>query len=103
MKEELLKEIRGFTDRYGILKQMPVKQRKRVIALKWLAERIPPEGCYSEREFNALLNTMHSFGDPATIRREMYDLYLIERDADGSNYRVAEDGPSIEELLQKLG
>lgn len=99
MNEAYLKEIRGYLDREGRLTQLPIKYKKKMIALYYLADRLPPDKRYTEREFNALLNTLHSFGDPATLRRELFDAYQIDRDKDGRNYCLARDRRSLEELL----
>ncbi len=94
-------ELKGYLNADGLLTQLPNKRRKKLLALCWLADRLPAGQTFTEREFNALLNTLHTFGDPATIRREMYDYYLINRDSGGSNYRVNPERPSIEALLDK--
>jgi hypothetical protein len=41
---------------------------------------------YTEKEVNALLNAHHIFGDPATLRREMVGMKLMDRKSDGSAY-----------------
>ena len=102
-QEWLQKELRGFLNADGQLCQLPGKRKKRICALCWLAERIPADGIYTEREFGALLNTLHTFGDPATLRRELFDFYLIDRESDGTRYRLSPNRPSAEELLKKYG
>ena len=99
MEEIIFREIKGFLDAEGKLTQMPGKKRKKLIALYYLSEQIPKEGCYTEREFNVLLNTLHTFGDPATLRREMYDHYLSEREKDCTGYRVNPDRKPFEEWI----
>ena len=95
------KELHGCLDAEGRLILLPVKRKKRILALVWLAERIPSDAVYSEREFNALLNTLHTFGDPATLRRELYDFYLINRSPNGSNYTLNPERPSAEALIEQ--
>lgn len=95
------KELAGCLDAEGRLTMLPSKRRKKLLALAYLAEKIPPEGVYSEREFNRLLNTLHTFGDPATLRRELFDFYQIDRAQDGSEYRVNPERPGAEELLEQ--
>lgn len=101
MDEAYLREIRGYLRPEGLLTQLPTKQKKKLIALCYLADRIPAEQTYSEREFNALLGTLHTFGDPATLRRELFDCYLIDRDPDGRNYRLSPDRPDVSKLMEK--
>ena len=96
-----INELKGCLTPDGRLMRLPAKRRKKLAALAWLADQIPAEGRYSERQFNALLNGLHTFGDPATLRRELYDLYLIDRNADGSDYRVNPERPSLAELIER--
>ena len=56
---------------------------------------------YTEREFNEMLNGLHTFGDAATLRREMYDYFLIDRKQNGSLYAVKKDRLSAEALIEK--
>lgn len=95
------KEISGFLDTQGRLTALPAKKKKKLLALAWLAEHIPPEQEYTEKEFNDLLYTLHTFGDPATLRRELYDFYLIHRETDGRHYRLNPERPSPQELIEK--
>lgn len=94
-------EIRSCIDQEGKLTLLPSRRRKKLIALAYIAGRIPENGIYSEREFNQLLNTLHTFGDPATLRRELYDHYLVDRDPDGSSYRLSPTRPTAEELIDR--
>lgn len=84
----------------GMLTRLPSKKSKRLMALAWLAEHIPPEKEYSEAEFGALLNGLHSFGDSAALRRELCDVGLVSRAPDGSTYRLTPDRPSMSKLLR---
>ena len=97
----MYEEIRGFIDADGRLTALPAKRRKKYLALSYLADRIPPEGRYTEKEFSDLLRTLHTFSDPATLRREMFDCFLIDRDTDGANYRLSPDRPNVETLMEK--
>lgn len=69
--------------------------------LAYLADRIPPDKVYTEREFNELLNTLHTFGDAATLRRELFDYYLVNRSQDGKNYSLNKDRMSAEQLVER--
>ena len=95
-----LKEIKGYFD-HGKLTAYPTKRKKQIVALVWISEHIPADRTYSEREFNELLSELHSFGDPALLRRELFDHYLIERSIEGKEYMLASSRPNIEELLLK--
>ena len=48
-----------------------------------------------------MLNRLHTFGDPAMLRREMFDCRLIDRDPAGSSYWLDPDRPSLEDLCKK--
>ena len=60
-------------------------------ALAYLAEKFQSGRDYSEREVNELLLQWHTFGDPATLRRELYDRGFMDRDPYGRSYRLAEE------------
>ena len=42
-----------------------------------------------------------TFGDPATLRRELYDYFLINRENDGTAYSVNPDRLPAEALIAK--
>ena len=84
-------ELRHLLDRNGRVERWPAKRKTQQILLRYLADRFEPDRRYSEREVNALLNEWHTFDDPATLRRDMYDERLIDRTRDGTQYwRVSE-------------
>ena len=58
----------------------------RISALERIAECFEKGKRYTEREVNEIILQNISFSDYATIRREMYDLKLIDRLSDGSEY-----------------
>lgn len=95
------KEIQAYLDEQGRVKQMPAKRKRKLLMYCYLVEQIPRDVEYSEKEFSQLLNTMHTFGDAATLRREMFDYYLINRSQDGKHYTLNPDRPTIEELISK--
>jgi hypothetical protein len=65
------------------LKIIPAKRSKKLIVLRWLVERFEPGVDYPESEVNALIKRSHE--DFATLRRELYDNYLLDRS--GGIYR----------------
>ncbi len=84
-------EIRNFLDRKGRVDSWPAKRKAQQALLRYLVEHFEPGRRYSEREVNALLNEWHTFDDPATLRRDMYDERLLDRTRDGMQYwRVTE-------------
>ena len=95
------KMIQGYLDADGRVMQMPSKKKKKLYVLSYLADRIPEEQEFTEKEFNELLSNLHTFGDSATLRREMYNLGLINRNENGSQYAVNKDRLSVEKLVEK--
>lgn len=94
-------DIRGYVDERGRLTALPTKRKKKLIALSYLADSIPADTVYTEMQFNELLHTLHTFGDPATLRRELYDYFLINRSKDGSEYSANPGRLSAEALIEK--
>ena len=93
-----LNELNGFIRR-GKLTALPAKRKKKLAALLWITDHTSPKETYTEAGFNALLDALHSFDDPATLRRELCDAGLVERSADGTRYRLDPDRPAPEALM----
>jgi hypothetical protein len=67
-----------------------LKQRKvQLHILRYLATKFLPNRTYREVEVNIVLKNWHAFDDHALLRREMFDLGLLDRELDGSQYRRA--------------
>lgn len=75
-----------FLDDQGRVRQWPVKRAKQLTLLRRMAEAFEPGRRYTEKEVNARLNELHTFGDWALLRRELCDLHLLAREPDGSAY-----------------
>ncbi len=73
----------------GRLKQIPVQRKKKDAVLRHLARRFDPGRAYAEQEVNFLLLEYHK--DYATLRREMVDGRLMERE-NGIYRRIRSDG-----------
>ena len=67
-----------------------------IIALFYLAQFFEAEKAYSEQEVNLLLYQHHTFFDPATLRRELYDFHFLDRSADGRVYTLSSPQPTME-------
>lgn len=85
-------EIINYLDVEGHVKKWPSRQYKKSqhAVLVYLAAKFEVGWKYSEREVNQLLNTHHTFGDPALLRREWIEVQLVLRLRDGSAYWRAE-------------
>jgi hypothetical protein len=83
-------------DAKGRLQQWPGKQSQRIPCLWVLWSRIPARKAFSEHELNQLLKANHQFGDPALLRRELFDNRMVSRTADCREYRRIERRPPPE-------
>lgn len=89
MDPELLpRELRPFVDETGRLTQWPVRQKVQRMAAAYLATRFEPGREYSEREVNQRLLDWHTFGDWALLRRVLFDWGHMDRERDGTRYRL---------------
>lgn len=86
------RELRPFIDESGRLYRWPSRQKVQRMALEALASHFDPEREYAERDVNFLLMEWHTFGDWAMLRRMLVDWRLLEREADGSRYRLRPAG-----------
>jgi len=79
------------------LVRLPNKLSVQRMAMWALWTRFAPEKRYTEREVNAILNAHHTFGDQATLRRELVNMHLLGRKSDCSVYwKVAHPTPEPE-------
>jgi ArsR family transcriptional regulator len=83
------KVLKTFIKR-GRLTQFPAQYKKRLIILGKIVEEFEPGRIYSEQEVNQILVEFHE--DVATLRREMIDHKLMEREA-GRYWRASRDRP----------
>ena len=95
---ELIHILRNFLDGSGKLTTFPAKRKMKLYALLYLAQKIPADTDFTEREINDILLDWHTFADPATLRRELYDYRFLDRSRDGKVYRLAEKQPTPEDL-----
>lgn len=91
-------KLRNFLDTQGRLTSFPAKRKMRMYALLYLARRFEADRAYSERAVNELLYQWHTFGDPATLRRELFDACFLDRSPDGREYRLSPNQPVRETL-----
>ena len=98
--EPFLPELAPFLDGEGRLLFFPAKWRKKRIALWYLAGKMEADRQYTEAEINALLDEWTRFHDPVALRRALYDRRLLNRTADGSSYRKADNIPAFREFMR---
>lgn len=90
--------LRGFLDAEGQVTQFPARRKKQLAVLQYLAGKFAPGRVYTEREVNEVLLAWHTFRNPATLRRELYDFHFLNRTPDGRTYELADPQPTPEEL-----
>ena len=95
---ELTHILRNFLDATGKLTAFPAKRKMKLYALLYLAQKIPADTDFTEREINDILLDWHAFAAPATLRRELYDYHFLDRSRDGKVYRLAEKQPTAADL-----
>ena len=99
--ENNLKELQPFMNEEMQLTAMPAKYKKKLMAYYYLATKLETGKKYPESEINDSLNRWTTFGDPATLRREMYNKHLLNRTNDGNFYWKEEALPVLEEFIAK--
>ena len=75
----------------GRLQQIPRKEKKLLVILRWLATLFEADKRYSEPEINKILTGIHA--DYASLRRYLVSYGFMHRERGGSDYWLApEDG-----------
>ncbi|MCC5639292.1 DUF2087 domain-containing protein [Nostoc sp. CHAB 5844] len=91
-------ELQSYLDAQGRVKEWPSKRNKgkfQRLVLEYLATKFEVGIIYTEKEVNVILNEHHTFGDPALLRREMFERRLINREQDGSAYWCNQQGENV--------
>lgn len=73
-------------DASGRLVRLPNKLSVQQLANWALWTQFEVRRKYTEKQVNAVLNAHHTFGDPATLRRELVNMKLLGRKSDCSEY-----------------
>lgn len=73
----------------GRLTQMPTKEKKWLVVLRWLATKFDPKVRYTEKQVNAILTEIHE--DYATMRRNLVEYGFMRRERGGGDYWLAEE------------
>ena len=73
-------------DEAGRLVRLPNKLSVQQMVAWALWTQFAARRDYTEKEVNAILNAHHTFGDPATLRRELVEMQLLGRESDCSRY-----------------
>ena len=62
----------------GYIKEIPVKQKKKLVLLRWLLQKFEKDRKYREPEVNEILKHHHE--DHTSLRRYLVDFRLMARD-----------------------
>lgn len=73
-------------DTQGRLVRLPNKLSVQRMCMWWLWTHFEVRRHYTEKEVNQVLNAHHTFGDQATLRRELVNMKLLGRKPDCSDY-----------------
>lgn len=82
--------LRRFLDRDARVTTWPSKQKDQQPVLDYLIGKFSLGQDYTEAQVNTLLNTWHTYGNPAYLRRSLVDAGLLQRTPDGARYWRAE-------------
>jgi len=85
-------------DATGRLAHWPLKRSVQRLVLWVLWTRFDGRRVYTEPEVNRVLKAWHTYGDHATLRRELIDHGLMSREDDCSAYRKLAVRPDAEAL-----
>jgi len=88
-----------YLDSDGRVEQWPSHREGKLLVLAYLASKFDPDTIYTEKEVNDLLQQWHTFNDWPLLRRELFDRGFIDRDRDGTNYRLREIPTSLPDLV----
>lgn len=83
-------------DAAGRLVRLPNKLSVQQMAMWWMWTQFAVRRKYSEKDVNQVLNAHHTFGDQATLRRELINMKLMGRKSDCSEYWKEPVRPSTE-------
>lgn len=72
----------------GKIKQLPTKQKKFLVILRWLATLFKPDTMYTEPEVNAILKVVYEF-DYVSLRRDLISMGYLRRERGGGKYWLA--------------
>lgn len=91
-------------DAAGRLVRLPNKLSVQQMAMWWMWTHFAARRKYTEKEVNQVLNAHHTFGDQATLRRELVNMKLLGRKSDCSEYWKEPMRPSadVQEFLRAM-
>lgn len=95
--EEDRKVVKNFTRPSGVIKEIPLQQKKQLVLLRYVLQHIlhalEPGKHYPEKQVNTIFQRFHR--DAAFFRRGLVDLGYLNRYADGSAYWLSEEAVTM--------
>ncbi len=91
---DIEKTLENFLDKDKKLISFPAKRKMKLYSLIYLSTKFKANIKYTEKEVNEIINQNTLFKDPATIRRELYNNFFINRTDNGSEYWLCEIQPT---------
>ena len=85
--EEDQKVLRECTVGYRLI-QIPARQKKWLVVLRWLATLFEPNKLYTEPEINTILKSVYEH-DFVSLRRDLVDFGYLRRERGGGKYWLA--------------
>ncbi|MFS0619182.1 DUF2087 domain-containing protein [Priestia megaterium] len=86
ISEEEIKKVLNIYFKEERLIQIPKKEKKRVIILLYISRKFQKNTYYTEKEVNEILKDV--FEDFVMIRRYLIDYKFLNRNKEGTKYRV---------------
>jgi DNA-binding transcriptional ArsR family regulator len=86
------KVLRDYTFN-GRLKQLPSKQKKLLVVLRWLVTMFEPDRKYTESEVNEIITQVH--GDYAGLRRDLIEFGFMRRERGGGKYWLTPEDEEV--------
>lgn len=88
-EDDRKKTVATYFDNNGALKQIPSKEKKKIIILSEIIRNFHKDSVYTESEVNNILKRIYEEDYP-TIRRALIEYGFMDRSDDCSKYRVKE-------------
>lgn len=83
-------KLDNFLNSERMVHTWPAKRSNQLLVLDHMAASFPRGRMFTEREVNERLNTLHTWGDPCHMRRELVDAGRLKRTEDGASYWAEE-------------
>ena len=83
-EQDVRKVLKAYLNADGTIRQLPPEGKKMLVILHFVLDAFSFDTNYTEKEVNIILRRFHV--DTATLRRNLVDYGLLDRERDGSRY-----------------